>query len=379
MTASSIPPDSRPAADASAALGLPRRWVLPSAVLVAVLIALCGVALALAWAAHQRVRTLEQTLVKRQIDSAALAAQAQLVSQHAQDSARDSAAKGALMEERVAGLVSQRLQLDELIASLSRSREDTLLVDVESALRMAMLQAEITASLTPLVITLKQIDERLARQNDPLLERVRRAVALDLERVRNASTVDVAALVNRVDEAARGIDDLPLLAEPERRAAVRGTAARAATKASAAARTASAASPVAEAADADASAKALSGGGWAGFGGYVWAEVRQLVRVTRIDQPEAMLVAPEQAYFLRENLKLRLLNARLALLGRQFDTAQVDLRDAQQSLERYFDRSARRVVTTLESLRHIAARAHQVPVPRPEATLSALAAAAAGR
>jgi uroporphyrin-3 C-methyltransferase len=131
--------------------------------------------------------------------------------------------------------------------------------------------------------------------------------------------------------------------------------------------------------DTDASAKALTDDAWAGLGGHIWAEVRQLVRVTRIDQPEAMLVAPEQAYFLRENLKLRLLNARLALLGRQFDTALVDLRDAQQSLERYFDRSTRRVASTLESLRQIAARAHQVPLPRPEATLSALAAAAAGR
>ena len=37
----------------------------------------------------------------------------------------------------------------------------------------------------------------------------------------------------------------------------------------------------------------------------------------RIDQPEAMLLAPDQAFFLRENLKLRLLNARLALLARR--------------------------------------------------------------
>ena len=58
-----------------------------------------------------------------------------------------------------------------------------------------------------------------------------------------------------------------------------------------------------------------------------------------------MLIAPEQAFFLRENLKLRLLNARLALLSRQFDTAQSDLRDAQSALDRYFDRSSRRVVS----------------------------------
>jgi uroporphyrin-3 C-methyltransferase len=84
-------------------------------------------------------------------------------------------------------------------------------------------------------------------------------------------------------------------------------------------------------------------------------EAKSLVRVTRIDQPEAMLVAPEQAYFLRENIKLRLLNARLALLSRQFGTAQSDLREVQIALERHFDRSSRRVNAMNELLRQVSA------------------------
>ncbi|MBS0306414.1 MAG: uroporphyrinogen-III C-methyltransferase, partial [Proteobacteria bacterium] len=113
--------------------------------------------------------------------------------------------------------------------------------------------------------------------------------------------------------------------------------------------------------------------------GRIWDEVKGLVRVTRIDHPEAMLAAPEQAFFLRENLKLRLLNARLALLSRQFDTAQADLRDAQAAIERYFDRSARPTALALETLRQVTAQARSVVVPRPDATLAAIAAAAAGR
>ena len=66
------------------------------------------------------------------------------------------------------------------------------------------------------------------------------------------------------------------------------------------------------------------------------------MRITRIDQPEAMLVAPDQAFFLRENLKLRLLNARLALLARQFEAAQIDLRGPQGAIDRYFDRTSQR-------------------------------------
>jgi uroporphyrin-3 C-methyltransferase len=118
---------------------------------------------------------------------------------------------------------------------------------------------------------------------------------------------------------------------------------------------------------------------WDWLAGRVWGEVKGLIRITRIDNPEAVLVAPEQAWFLRENLKLRLLNARLALLSRQFDTAQADLRDAQSSLDRYFDRSAKRVVVTTDLVRQVAGQARQLSLPRPDETLAALAAAQAGR
>ena len=111
----------------------------------------------------------------------------------------------------------------------------------------------------------------------------------------------------------------------------------------------------------------------------MWGEARSLVRVTSIEHPEAMLVSPEQAYFLRENLKLRLLNARLSLLSRQFDQAQADLQASQSTLDRYFDRGSRRVTTAQDLLRQVSAQSRQVAFPRPDETLAALAAAAGGR
>ena len=92
-----------------------------------------------------------------------------------------------------------------------------------------------------------------------------------------------------------------------------------------------------------------------------------------------MLIAPEQAWFLRENLKLRLLNARLALMSRQFDTAQADLHDAQAALDRYFDRNSKRVIAAGDALRQISGEARQLDVPRPDATLAAIAAVTGGR
>jgi uroporphyrin-3 C-methyltransferase len=159
------------------------------------------------------------------------------------------------------------------------------------------------------------------------------------------------------------------------------------TSAAAAARGASAAGAAAASAAADTASAETGAAGvmaklhqaWQRFAAQAWGETRSLLRVTRIDQPEAMLVAPEQAYFLRANVKLRLLNARLALLARQFDVAQSDLRDALSAIERYFDRSARRTNAAVEALRQVIAQARTVVLPRPDATFAAIAAASAGR
>lgn len=94
----------------------------------------------------------------------------------------------ALLEARVAETTMQRSQLEDLIQSLARSRDENVLADVEAAIRVALQQSAITGSAEPLVLTLKQADERLARYNQPRLERVRRAVAQDLSaRARPAS------------------------------------------------------------------------------------------------------------------------------------------------------------------------------------------------
>ena len=117
---------------------------------------------------------------------------------------------------------------------------------------------------------------------------------------------------------------------------------------------------------------------WEGFSVPFFGELRQAVRVTSIEHPEAMLMTPDQSFFLRENVKLRLLNARLSILSRQFDLAQADLQQAQTALDRYFDHSSRRVVAVSDLLRQVSAQARQVSFPRPDDTLAAIAAAVAG-
>jgi uroporphyrin-3 C-methyltransferase len=277
----------------------------------------------------------------------------------------------ALLEARVSEVAVQRSQLEDLIQSFSRSRDENLIVDIEASLRVALQQSALTGSAEPLVAALRQSDERLARYSQPRLEGVRRAIARDLDKVRATGVTDIAVLTIKLDESIRLIDELPLLATAEGRGEPR-RAPRAAVPASA---SATASAPASGAAAWTARAQA----GWSTWWDGVKDEVRSLVRVQRLDAPEALLLQPEHAVFLRENLKLRLLNARLALLSRQFAVAQTDLVVAQGAIERYFDRSARRTQTAAELVKQVAAQSRQVVLPRPDDTLAALAAVAAGR
>ncbi len=333
-------------------------------------------AITLAVLSQQRVKSLEQELVRRQQDSQGQAIEAHTLAKQAQDAARAAESKVSLLDARVAETALQRSQLEELIQQMSRSRDENVLADIDSAVRVAVQQSALTGGAEPLAAALRQAEERLARLNQPRIDRVRRALARDLDRVRAVATSDITSLTIKLDEAVRTVDDLPLLSTPERRPApaARGAGTQAA---SVAAPAASAVVPTS--AINPAQWWAWLGDRWSLIGGRVWTEIKSLVRVTRINNPEAMLIAPEQAWFLRENLKLRLLNARLALLSRQFDTAQADLREAQTVLDRYFDRSARRVALTSDLVQQVAGQARGLNLPRPDETLAALAAAQAGR
>jgi uroporphyrin-3 C-methyltransferase len=142
------------------------------------------ISLTLVLLSQQRIRTLEQELVRRQQDSQGQAIEARALAKQAQDTAHASEAKLALLEARVAENALQRSQLEELIQQLSRSRDENVLADVDSAIRVAVQQSAITGSAEPLISALRQAEERLARMNQPRLERVRRALARDIDRVR---------------------------------------------------------------------------------------------------------------------------------------------------------------------------------------------------
>ena len=340
---------------------VPRSWALVVASLAAA--GLLGSA-----ALWQKLGAIQEELARRSSASGAQAIEARTLAQQAQDSSRDQTVRLALLETRLGEVSLQRTQLEELMQSVSRSRDENLVVDIESDLRLAQQRALLTGSAEPLLAAMKSAETRLTRAAQPRLNPLQRAVTRDIERIKSASIADVPALMLKLDELARLVDELPVANEAVSNSLARSLQVPAA--------------PPDPAPDTDPAW--LSGLGalqsWSRQAlTSLWLEARQLLRVSRIDQPEAALLAPEQAFFLRENLKLRLLNARLALLSRQIDAARSDLFNASTWLGRYFDPAARKTQAALQLLTQVQGQLKNTELPRLDETLAALATAAAGR
>jgi uroporphyrin-III C-methyltransferase len=304
----------------------------------------------------QKLSNIQEQLARQSADAGSNAVEARAAAKQAQELARDTAARLSLAETRLSEVALQRAQLEDLIQSLSRSRDENLVADIQAALQVAQQQAQLTGSAEPLLSALRSADQRLERAGQPRLSRARAAIARDIDRIRGASVADVPGALVKLDELARVVDELPLAnaVGPQQPS----------TPAPQARRKAAPPPPVRW---------------WERLLADVRDEARGLVRVSRIDEPDAMLLAPDQAFFVRENLKLKLLNARLGLLARQTDSARGDVASAAQAVRKYFDPSSRRTQAALALLQQVQGQLRSVELPRIDETLAVLATTAAGK
>ncbi len=354
-------PDPQPAAEVQEPVSVVATQATPASALddtalsrslvlaVAMVAVLALLAVVLLW---QKVVGMQEQLASQSALAQAQSLEARTLSKQALTLAQETSVRVAMLDVRLSEVALQRSQLDELMQSLSRSRDENLVVDIEAALRLAQQQAQLTGSVEPLLAALKSADQRIVRAAQPRLALLQRAIARDIDRVKSAAVSDTPNLLLKLDELVRQADELVL------------------------ANAVMVAQPVAKAPKAAAVAATVW---WQSGLELVQQEARKLVRVSRIDNPEAALVTPGQAFFLRENLKLKLLNARMGLLARQIESAHADLQDADRLLKKYFDTNARKTQATLGLLQQVQAQMRTLQIPRLDDTLAVLNTAAAGR
>lgn len=302
----------------------------------------------------QKLSRIQEQLARQSADAGQQSMEAKAWAKQAQETVKDSAARLTLLETRLGEVALQRGQLEELIQSLSRSRDENLVVDIEAALRMAQQQSQLTGSMEPLLAALKSAQLRVQRAAQPRLAPVLRALEKDQERLNTTAVFDLPGLLIKLDEGVALVDGLVLANQELPTVAMNRSVAQ--------------------------EGVAGPAPSWWLAGLMQFADqLKGLVRVSRIELPEAALMSPEQGFFLRENLKLKLLNARLGLLARQKDAARADLASAAVTVRRYADASSRKTTQLLQLLEQSGIQLKASEMPRLEGSLTALSTAAAGR
>lgn len=292
-----------------------------------------------------RLGDLQQELAKRLAESDTLGKESRALARQNQESVAALQAKVGALEAKLAESQSQQLALDAMYQELTRNRDERLLSEIEQALNAAAQQLQLAGNVEAALIALQGAEQRLASAGRAQFIPLRKVIARDIEGLKALPLADVPGIALRLESVIGAVDSLPLAFE----AKPRGDSAKAASP------------PAAGAA-----------GFWEKLGGELWTELKGLVRIERLDRPDPALLSPAQAFFLRENLKLRLLNARLALLQRDGKSFRQDVRQAQAWIERYFDTRARPTQGAMAALRQLAGLDIALELPTLNESLTAL-------
>ncbi|MFA6014598.1 MAG: uroporphyrinogen-III C-methyltransferase [Gallionellaceae bacterium] len=283
--------------------------------------------------AHSQINQVQQEVAKRlsEMDGSNKANQT-LVTQN-QEVVRELGGKLSVLESKFAESQNQRAALDALYQEMSSSRDQTALAEVEQMLMIAAQQLQLSANIKAALIAMQHADDRLKRLDRPTLTNLRKTINQDIDKLRTLPLIDITGINMRIDGLVVAIDTLPLSQNirPEVRDAL--------------------AIPVPDE------------GVWKKFWRELWQEAKHLVRIENTQKRELPLLSPTQSFFLKENLKIRLLSARLALLSHDEASYKHDLKTAQEWTKLYFDTQSKEGALVLASLQKLAASNINIELP----------------
>ena len=314
-------------------------WRMPVALVLLAAIAVIG------WQwydTRSRIDAIREELGQRLRASDVAAAESRMLAKQAVEGAREAQGKLSVLENRIAESQSQQVALEALYQDLSRSRDEWALAEIEQMLTLASQQLQLTGNVQAALLALRTAEGRLARSDRPQFVALRRVLNRDIERLKAAPNVDITGMALRLDQLIASVDALPLHFDERTPAAPKPAGPGAANA------------------------------GWERVLAEVWNEMKQLVRIRILDQPDAALLSPSQSYFLRQNLQLRLLDARQALLARDPARFRADLETARTWVRRYYDTRAKTTTAALASLTQLAAGSINVELPTIDDSLAAV-------
>jgi uroporphyrin-3 C-methyltransferase len=317
-----------------------------------------------AWSTHNKFQKLRMDMAKSLQKGEVVNAETASTVRSVQELAKDLQAKVALLENRQVEAQGQQLALEQLYQDLSKNRDEWALAEIETVLSTASQQLQLAGNVQGALIALQNADRELSRSDKPQFITIRRAIAKDTDKLKALPSLDLVGVALRIDTVIAQVDTLPMLADEKPALPAPVVKPKKLDKQGKSAAPAEAPPPDTYLGRAQAT--------WQAWTADMWNDVRQLIRVRKVETPEALMISPEQAYFLRENLKLRLLNARLALMSRNEAAFRTDMAAAQEVLVKYFDARAAGTQSAQALLRQVQANNVAIELPSLTDSLNAV-------
>jgi len=322
------------------------------------------------WSSQNQISGLRDEVAKRLLTADSNSSETKLLARNVQETAKEIQSKVILLEGKQSESQSQQLALEQLYQDLSKNRDDWALAEIEQVLATASQQLQLAGNVQGALIALQNADGRLAKSDKPQFISIRRALAKDIERLKSLPALDLPGVALRLDSVIAQIDHIPLWSDEK--SVVTATPPKAPLRVlPKSAASAKADKKVVDDVEESTWSMRLQDG-WQSFSSEMWGEVKQLIRVRNVESPDVLLLTPSQSFFARENLKLRLLNARLALLSRNESIFRGDMIAAQDAIAKYFDTRAKQTQTVQALLRQVQGSNLSIEMPTLGESLNAV-------
>lgn len=295
---------------------------------------------------RQRFNEVEKSLSQKLDEYQALNQQSLALAKQAEERSTQANARTVLLEDKLAESRDQQDVLQTLYDQLAENREATAVAEVEQLLTIANQQLQLAGNVKSALLALQAADKRLEPLVLPRATQLRATLALEIEKLRTLPQVDVMSMSAQLENLARLCTTLPLISERQ---------------------------PTLNLAAAHKDAlkiKQMNTLQKLAFS--IWDDIKNLVTVERIDKPEPPLLSAGLAFYLRENLKLRLLTARIALLQHDEVSYSADIKTINQWLNQYYDTKHPNTIKALELLKKLSDNNVGIELPQLTESIAAV-------
>ncbi len=232
--------------------------------------------------------------------------------------------------------------LEKLHGEIGRGRSEWMLAETEQLLVIANNRLHLARETGQALAALRSADGLLKQLANPALLPVRRTLAEEIAALESLEQVDISGMSLKLGTLATNLERLPLATG----VLVRETPPE--------------------------TPPAAAGRGLRAWLSEVWQDLRNLVRIRSTAELGRPLLLPERQYYLRENLRLMLYGAQLALLRTDAATFEQSIRTAAEWLKDYYDGESPAVQAAQNDLQQMLKARLRVTPPDISRSLQAL-------